>query len=65
MDVFLYLRSDMKYILVSHTIMSVYLLIFMLCDVLKDSGRSFYLMSDEQHSLVTDTNMAIFLLLLY
>jgi hypothetical protein len=40
-DVLLYLRSDIKYILVSDTIMSVYLLIFMLCDVLIDSGRSF------------------------
>ena len=41
MGVFVFLRSDIKYILVSDTIMAVYLLIFMLCDVLIDSGRSF------------------------
>ena len=41
MGVFFFLRSDIKYILVSDTNMAVYLLMFMLCDVLIDNGRSF------------------------
>jgi hypothetical protein len=43
MGVLFYLRSDGKYILVSDTIMAVYLLIIILYDVLIDSGRSFLL----------------------
>ena len=36
-----FLMSDIKYILVSDTIMAVFLFIIILCDVLIDSGRSF------------------------
>jgi hypothetical protein len=39
----LYLRSDGQYILVSDTIMAVFLLDIIPCDVLRDSGRSFLL----------------------
>ena len=38
-----YLRSDGQYILVSDTIMAVFLLIIILSDVLIDSGRAFLL----------------------
>ena len=40
-DVLFYFRSDIKYIIVSDTMMAVYLLIFILYDILIDSGRSF------------------------
>ena len=43
MGFLLYLRSDGQYILVSDTIMAVFLLGIILCDVLIDSGRSFIL----------------------
>jgi hypothetical protein len=38
--VLFYLRSDGQYILLGDTIMAVFLLIIILCDVLIDSGRS-------------------------
>ena len=43
MGVLFFLRSDGQYILVSGTIMAVFFVNLILCDVLIDSGRSFLL----------------------
>ena len=43
MDVFFFLRSDIKYILVSDNSMAVFLFIIIQCDVLVDRGCSFLL----------------------
>ena len=59
MDVLFYLRSDGQYVLISDTIMAMFLLIIILCDVLIDSDDPFYLRSDGHHILFGDALMAV------
>ena len=61
MDVLFNKRSHGQYILVGYAVMAVFLLIFILCEVLIDSGRFFYLKPDGQYILAVDDGMAVFL----
>ena len=64
MGVLFFLRSDGQYILVSDTIMAVFLFIIILCDVPIYVGFLFFFRSDVQYILVSDTIMAVFLFII-
>ena len=60
MGVLFCLSSNGQYILVSDTIMAVFLFCIILCVVPIDVGVLFYLRSDGQYILVGDAVMAVF-----
>ena len=62
MGVLFYSRSDGQYILVSETIMAVFLFIIILSNVLTVDVL-FYFRSDIKYIIVSDTIMAVYLLI--
>ena len=65
MGVLFYSRSNGQYILVSDTIMAVFFVILILCDVLIDVGVLFFSRSDGQYILVSEIIMAGFFVYYY
>jgi hypothetical protein len=60
-DVLFYIRSDGQHILVTDTIMAVFLLLLFCVTFWSTVVVLFYLRADGQHILVSDTIMAVFL----
>ena len=63
MGVLFNLRSDGQYILLGSTVMAVFLLISILCDVLIDSGRPFLLKVRWKIYYNGDAVLAVFVLI--